>query len=68
MIDQSKAWRTQSLWALSEVDDEVDDCDSEDADPEEAKAATAGNGRRGMTLKVQWHRPLALERFLISGE
>jgi hypothetical protein len=37
MTDQSKAWRTQSLWAFPEVDAEQDDCDSEDADPNEAK-------------------------------
>jgi hypothetical protein len=37
MIDQSKAWRTQSLWAFPEVDAEVDDCDGEDADPDECK-------------------------------
>lgn len=37
MIDQSKSWRTQSLWAFPEVDGEVDDCDREDADPDEAK-------------------------------
>ena len=36
MIDQVKAWRTQSL-CLPEVDDEVDDCDREDADPDEVK-------------------------------
>jgi hypothetical protein len=37
MIDQSKSWRTQSLWAFPEVDGEVDDCDREDADRDEAK-------------------------------
>lgn len=36
MIDQSKAWRTSgSLWAYPPFDAEVDNCDSEDADPDE---------------------------------
>jgi hypothetical protein len=37
MTDQSKSWRTQSLWAYPEVDGEVDDCHSEDADPDECR-------------------------------
>ena len=37
MTDQSKAWRTQSLWAFPAFDGEVDDCDREDCDPDEAK-------------------------------
>jgi hypothetical protein len=38
MIDQSKAWRTSgSLWAHPPLDAEVDDCDREDDDPNEAK-------------------------------
>ena len=34
---REKAWRTQSLRAFPEVDGELDDCDREDADPDEAK-------------------------------
>ena len=37
MTDQSKAWRTQSLWAFPKVDAELDDCDRKDADPDRAK-------------------------------
>ena len=38
MMDQSKAWRTSgSLWAYPPLDAEVDDCDREDDDPNEAK-------------------------------
>ncbi len=37
MVDQDKAWRTQSLWAFPAVDGEVDDCDREDCDPSEDK-------------------------------
>ena len=37
MTDQSKAWRQQSLWAFPAVDAEVDDCDREEDDPDEAK-------------------------------
>jgi len=37
MIDQSKAWRTQSLWASPAVDTGQDDCDREDDDPNEEK-------------------------------
>jgi hypothetical protein len=37
MMNQDKAWRTQSLWAFPAVDGEVDDCDREDDDPNEEK-------------------------------
>ena len=37
MMDQSKSWRTQSLWAFPAVDAEQDDCDREDDDPNEDK-------------------------------
>jgi hypothetical protein len=42
MIDQSKAWRTSgSLWVYPPLDAEVDNCDSEDADPDECKLQPA---------------------------
>ena len=38
MIDQSKSWGAQFIWSFSDaIDGEQDDCDSEDADPDEAK-------------------------------
>ena len=37
MINQNKAWRTQSLWAFPAVDAEQDDCDREDDDPNEER-------------------------------
>jgi hypothetical protein len=41
MTNQEKAWRTQSLYAYPAVDGEHDDCDSEDADPDECKLQPA---------------------------
>jgi hypothetical protein len=41
MLDQSKAWRTQSMWAFPAVDAEQDDCDREDDDPNEDKQQPA---------------------------
>jgi hypothetical protein len=35
--DQSRSWRTQSLWAFPAVDAEQDDCDREDDDANEDK-------------------------------
>ena len=37
MTDQSRSWRQAGLWACPELDAEQDDCDHEDADPDEAK-------------------------------
>jgi hypothetical protein len=37
MTDQSKSWRTQTIWAFPAVDAELDDADREDCDPNEAK-------------------------------
>jgi hypothetical protein len=37
MTDQSKAWRQCSVWAYPTLDGEQDDCDGEDADPDEEK-------------------------------
>jgi hypothetical protein len=41
LMNQEKAWRQQSLWDFPAVDGEVDDCDREDDDPDEAKQQQA---------------------------
>jgi hypothetical protein len=41
LMNQEKAWRQQSLWDFPAVDGEVDDCDREDDDPDEAKQQPA---------------------------
>ena len=42
MMDQCKSWRTSGgLWGFPEIDGEQDDCDSEDADPNECKLQPA---------------------------
>ncbi len=37
MINQEKSWRQRGLCDFPAVDAEVDDCDREDDDPDEAK-------------------------------
>jgi hypothetical protein len=41
LMNQEKSWRQQSLWAFPAVEGEVDDCDREDCDPNEAKQQPA---------------------------
>lgn len=37
MTDQTKSWRQGGLWEIPGTDAELDDCDREDDDPDEAK-------------------------------